>query len=58
MSNTIVEWVVEEVKKDGNVKKSKFSSYDEALDIYENLKTQNPESFISIQKSEKKLLVE
>jgi hypothetical protein len=40
---TIVEWVVEEVGKDGNVKKSKFSSYDEALDIYENLKTQNPE---------------
>lgn len=57
MSKNLVEWVVEEVR-DGNVRTQAFQSYEEALDVYNAIKTENKESFVSIQKSEKKLLVE
>lgn len=58
MSNSnVVEWIVEEVR-DGNIRTQSFQSYEEALDIYNHLKSEHKESFVSIQRSEKKLLVE
>lgn len=55
----IVEWIVEEVSAvDGGVKSQRFTNYEEALDIYNHLKSLNEKNFVSIQKSEKKLLVE
>lgn len=57
MSNNIVEWIVEEVR-DGNVRTQSFQTYEDALDVYNHLKVENKESFVSIQRSEKKLLVE
>jgi len=58
MSN-IVTWIVEEV--DSNTKKVRtqsFNNYDEALEIYNHLKQMNENNFVSIQKSERKLLLE
>lgn len=57
--NKLVSWIVEEVdSKTGDRKIHSFNQYDEALDVYNNLKTERKESFVSIQKSEKKLLTE
>lgn len=57
MNNNVVEWIVEEVR-DGNIRTQAFQSYEDALDVYNHLKLENKESFVSIQRSEKKLLVE
>jgi pentatricopeptide repeat protein len=57
MASTIVEWVVEMVDN-GSTKSIKFNSYDEALDVYNQMKLENVNSNITIQKSEKKLLVD
>lgn len=57
MASTIVEWVVEMVDN-GSTKSVKFNSYDEALDVYNQMKLENVNSNITIQKSEKKLLVD
>lgn len=57
MSN-VVTWIVEEVHPDGVRNTHTFNSYDEALDMYNHSKQMYKESFVSIQKSEKKLLVE
>lgn len=55
----VVTWIVEQVEHDtGNVKRQAFTSYDEALDVYNNLKRENAQNFVSIEKSEKKLLLE
>jgi hypothetical protein len=56
----IVQWIVEEVENDtGSVLyKQSFQNYDEALDVYNALKLEHNESLISIQRSEKKLLLE
>jgi hypothetical protein len=56
----VVRWIVEEKENDsGKVTYSQeFSSYDEALDIYNSLKVKREDTFVSIQKSEKKLLLE
>lgn len=56
--NHIVSWIVEEVDNTGNRKTQTFNQYDEALDVYNHLKLEKKESFVSIQKTEKKLLVE
>lgn len=57
--NNIVSWIVEEVdSKTGNRRVQSFSQYEDALDIYNNLKTENKENFVSIQRTEKKLLTE
>jgi hypothetical protein len=56
MSNSVVTWIVEEVSADGQNRTFSYPSYDEALDVYNNLKLEHKDSFISIQKSEKKLL--
>lgn len=60
MTNTnVVQWVVEEIDSATKIRRTQyFSNYDEALDIYNNLKSLNENNFVSIQKSEKKLLVE
>ena len=57
MPNTIVEWVVE-VERDGVKKSLRYDSYDEALDLYNFMKLESDNSNITIQKLEKKLLVE
>lgn len=56
--NKLVSWIVEEVNRNGDIKRHSFNQYDEALDVYNHLKTEKADSFISIQKSEKKLLAE
>lgn len=59
MSNNLVSWIVEEVdSQTGNRRVQSFSHYDEALDVYNHLKVEHKENFVSIQKSEKKLLTE
>lgn len=58
MSN-IVTWIVEEI--DNETKKVRtqcFNNYDEAIEIYNHLKTLNENNFVSIQKTERKLLLE
>ena len=58
MSNNVVEWIVEEVdSKTGARTVRPFPSYSEALEVYNDLKEKN-NNFLSIQKSEKKLLLE
>jgi hypothetical protein len=55
----VVSWVVEEVSNEsGDVRSQTFANYDEALDMYNHLKILNEKNFVSIQKAEKKLLVE
>lgn len=55
----VVQWVVEEVDSaTNNVKSQVFNNYDEALDMYNHLKLLNEKNFVSIQKAEKKLLLE
>lgn len=57
--NNVVQWVVEEVDSTtNNVRSQTFSNYDEAMDMYNHLKMLNEANFVSIQKAEKKLLVE
>lgn len=59
MTNNVVQWVVEEVDSTTNsVRSQTFANYDEALDMYNHLKLLNENNFVSIQKAEKKLLVE
>lgn len=60
MSNNIVtQWVVEDVDAITKVRRSHtFNNYDEALDVYNDLKMLNENNFVSIQKLEKKLLTE
>lgn len=57
MANTIVEWVVE-VERNGVKKSLRYDSYDEALDLYNFMKLESDNSNITIQKSEKKLLID
>lgn len=58
-NGNIVQWVVEEVDALTKIRRTQaFNNYDEALDVYNNLKTINENNFVSIQKSEKKLLTE
>ena len=55
----VVSWIVEEVDSTtNNVRSQTFTSYEEALDMYNHLKLLNESNFVSIQKAEKKLLVE
>jgi hypothetical protein len=55
----VVSWIVEEVNNDsGNVRSQTFTNYDEALEMFNHLKLLNEKNFVSIQKAEKKLLVE
>lgn len=59
MTNTnVVQWIVEQVHPDGARNVQSFNTYDEALDMYNHTKELYKESFVSIQKTEKKLLVE
>lgn len=59
MTNTnVVQWIVEQVHPDGARNTQSFNTYDEALDMYNHTKELYKESFVSIQKTEKKLLVE
>jgi hypothetical protein len=55
-NNNVVTWIVEEVEANGLKKTFTYPSYDEAMDVFNNLKLEHKDSFISIQKSEKKLL--
>lgn len=54
------QWIVEEVDhKTGNKLYSReFNSRDEAMEIYESLKEENPKNFVNCFKSTKKLLLE
>ena len=55
----IVTWIVEEVDNTSKkVRTQSFNSYDEALEIYNHLKMVNENNFVSIQKTERKLLLE
>jgi hypothetical protein len=55
----VVSWIVEEVNNDsGDVRSQTFANYDEALEMFNHLKLLNEKNFVSIQKAEKKLLVE
>jgi L-rhamnose isomerase len=59
MSKTVVAWIVEEANQEGEKTfMQSFDSYDEALAVYNSLKEENEERFVSIQRSEKKLLTE
>ena len=52
-------WIVEEKDKNGKVTfLQEYTEYDDALDAFSSLKAENTDSFISIQKSTKRLLVE
>jgi len=58
MSN-VVKWIVEEKSADGEVTYLReFDTYDDALNIYNSLKLENQDSFVSIEKSVKRFLVE
>lgn len=57
--NNIVSWIVEEINSQtGDRRVQSFNQYDDALDVYNHLKLENKENFVSIQRSEKKLLTE
>lgn len=60
MSSNVVKWIVEEKENDtGKVTYlMEFDSYDEAIDAYSALKAERNDTFVSVQKSEKKLLLE
>ncbi len=59
MSKNVVQWIVEEVDNLTGIRRVKeFASYDEALDVYNDLKLRNEHNFISLEKAEKKLLIE
>ena len=60
MNSNVVKWIVEEkeTESDKVTYLMEFDSYDEALDVYNALKTERNDTFVSIQKSEKKLLLE
>jgi len=60
MSHNVVKWIVEEKENEtGKVTYlMEFDSYDEALDAYNSLKTEKENTLVSIQKSNKKLLLE
>lgn len=60
MSNNVVKWLVEEKDQKTNavVYSQEFSSYDEAFDVYNSLKTEHVDTLVSIEKTERKLLVE
>jgi len=59
MSN-VVKWLVEEKDSNtGNVTYSQeFSSFDEAVEVYNDLKNKRDDTFLIIEKTEKKLLLE
>jgi hypothetical protein len=59
MSKNIVKWIVEEVDSLTGIRNTKeFNSYDEALDVYNDLKIRNEHNSISLEKANKKLLIE
>jgi hypothetical protein len=58
MSNNVVEWIVEEINVRGERREFPFSTYEEAIEVYNDLKVKNEQNFLSIQKSAKKLLLE
>jgi len=59
MSN-VVKWLVEEKDSNtGNVTYAQeFSSFDEAVEVYNDLKNKRDDTFLIIEKTEKKLLLE
>lgn len=58
MSN-VVRWLVEEKDATGNVTYSQeFNSYDEAVGVYNDLKLKREDTTVSVEKTEKKLLLE
>lgn len=59
MSN-VVKWLVEEKENEtGNVTYSQeFNSFDEAVEVYNDLKSKRDDTLLTIEKSEKKLLLE
>lgn len=59
MSN-VVKWLVEEKENEtGNVTYSQeFNSFDEAVEVYNDLKNKRDDTLLTIEKSEKKLLLE
>jgi len=56
----IEHWIVEVVDSEtGEVRRSNpFELYEDALDVYSDLKASDSKGFISIQKVERKLLLE
>ena len=59
MSKNVTKWIVEEVGKDGKVVfLGNYDTYEEARDAYNYLKEQHNDNTLTIQKSEKKLLIE
>jgi L-rhamnose isomerase len=59
MSKAVVVWIVEEEDKEGKrTFLQTYDSYDEALSAYNSLKEDHEDRQLSIQRSEKKLLLE
>ena len=59
MTKNVGKWIVEEVDALTGIKTTKeYDSYDDALDVYNDLKLKNEHNLISIEKSKKKLLME
>jgi hypothetical protein len=59
MSKNVAKWIVEEVDALTGIKTTKeYDSYDDALDVYNDLKLKNEHNLISMEKSKKKLLLE
>ena len=59
MSKSVEKWIVEETNPETGKKVSReYSSYDDALDMYNELKLNNENACISIEKSKKRLLLE
>lgn len=59
MSN-VVKWLVEE-KENGSdtvIYSQEFNSFDEAVEVYNDLKEKREDTTISIERSDKKLLLE
>lgn len=59
MSN-VVKWLVEEKENGSNnvIYSQEFNSYDEAVEVYNDLKEKREDTMISIERSDKKLLLE
>ena len=59
MSKNVGKWIVEEVDVLTGITTTKeYDSYDDALDVYNDLKLKNEHNLISMEKSKKRLLME
>lgn len=55
----IIKWVVEEKLPDGHVSfLQEYETFDEAVQVYNQLKEESSDTLLSIQKTEKKLLLD